>query len=91
MMRKLNCPHCGELGVSTLRKMLLGPGVPTECKVCGKKIGVPWISMIAVIPVLLAIFAAPLIEPRAYRIAMWAGVFAVMGIIWLYWVPLEPR
>jgi Zn-dependent protease with chaperone function len=30
--------------------MFLGPALPTTCHACGKQIGVPWLSALAVIP-----------------------------------------
>jgi len=45
-MTKLNCPHCEKPGISYTQKMFLGPARRTSCKLCHKKIGVPWISFI---------------------------------------------
>ena len=61
-MRKLNCPHCGKPGISAMRKICLGPAVTATCKTCGKKVGVPYMSMLAVVPFLAAIFGSALAE-----------------------------
>lgn len=90
-MSKLNCPHCGRPGISILRKMCLGPAVPATCKACGKKVGVPYAAMLAVIPFVAAILASAFVEPLAFKAALWVGGIIVMSIIHMRWVPLEPR
>jgi endogenous inhibitor of DNA gyrase (YacG/DUF329 family) len=90
-MNKLVCPHCGKPGISILRKMFLGPAVPAKCKVCGKKVGVPYTSMLAIIPFNAAILASAVVEPFAFKAALWVGGFVVMTFIHMRWIPLEPR
>jgi hypothetical protein len=90
-MRKLNCPHCGKPGISVLRKMCLGPALPATCKECGQKVGVPYSSMLAVIPLIAVMLVSALTEPFAFEAALWVGGFLVMSIIHVRWVPLEPR
>ena len=90
-MRKLNCPHCGKPGISAMRKMCLGPAVPATCKACGKKVGVPYTAMLAIVPFLAAIFGSVLVEPFALKAALWIGGIVVMAVIHMRWVPLEPR
>jgi transcription elongation factor Elf1 len=90
-MNILNCPHCGKQGISTLRKMFLGPAVPATCKACGKKVGVPYTAMLATIPFLTAILASAFVETVALKAALWIVGAIVMSIIHKRWVPLEPR
>ena len=90
-MSKLNCPHCGKPGISVMQKIFLGPAVPATCKACGKKVGVPYVAMLAVVPVLAAIFGAALVEPFALKASLWIGGFVVGAVIHLRWVPLDPR
>ncbi len=90
-MRKLNCPHCGKPGISAMRKICLGPAVTATCKTCGKNVGVPYMSMLAVVPFLAAIFGSALVEPFALKAALWIGGIVVMAVIHMRWVPLEPR
>ena len=90
-MSKLECPHCGNAGISVLRKMCLGPAVPATCKACGKKVGVPYAAMLAAIPFLTAIAGSTLVEPFALKAVLWAGGFVVMAVCHMRWVPLEPR
>lgn len=40
------CPHCGRPGISLLRKLSLGPSLPTRCRECGQRVGVPWSSLL---------------------------------------------
>ena len=90
-MSKADCPHCGNPGISVLRKLCLGPAVPATCKACGKKVGVPYTAMLAGIPFLAAVFGSTLVEPFAVKAAMWLCGFVVMAVIHMRWIPLEPR
>ena len=90
-MSKLRCPHCGKPGITVMRKMSLGPAVPATCKSCGKKVGVPYIAMLAVIPFFAAIFGSALVEPFSLKAAICVGGVVAMTIIHMRWVPLEPR
>ena len=90
-MNKLVCPHCGKPGLSILRKMCLGPAVPAKCKVCGKKVGVPYTTMLAIIPFIAAILASALVEPFAFKAGLLIGGFGAMTFIHMRWIPLEPR
>ena len=90
-MSKLECPHCGKAGISLMRKMRLGPVVPATCRACGKKVGVPWTAMLAVIPFLAAIFLSGLIESFALKAMLWVAGFVVMSVVHMRWVPPERR
>ncbi len=91
IMSNLDCPHCGKRGISVMRKMFLGPALPATCKACGKKVGVPYIAMLAVIPFLVGIVGSAFVEPFALKAALWVGGGVVMGVCHMRWVPLEPR
>ena len=90
-MSKLNCPHCGKPAISVMRKMWLGPAGRATCKACGKKVSVPYMAMLAVLPVVPAIFGSALVEPFALKAALWIGGFVAMAVIHMRWVPLGPR
>jgi hypothetical protein len=90
-MSDLECPHCGKPGISVFRKLCLGPAMPATCKVCGKKVGVPYSSMLVVAPFIVAIVATAAVEPLALKAALWIVGFVVMAVIYMRWVPLEPR
>ena len=85
------CPHCGEPGISKVRKMFLGPAVPATCKACGKKVGVPYTSMITVLPLGIAFIAASFIEPLAVKALLVIAGFLVSSVSHMLWSPLEPR
>ncbi|MFO7916335.1 MAG: hypothetical protein R6U43_11685 [Candidatus Krumholzibacteriales bacterium] len=90
-MNKLRCPNCGNPGISILRKMCLGPALPATCKSCGKKVGVPYTAMLAVIPFVAAILGAAFVEPLTFKAVLWVSGFVLMNIIHMRWVPLVPR
>ena len=90
-MSGLKCPHCGKPGISVMRKMWLGPAIPATCQACGKKVGVPYIAMLAAIPFVVAIVGAAFADPFALKAVLWVGGFLVMAILHMRWVPLEPR
>lgn len=90
-MSKLTCPHCGKTGISVLRKMFLGPAAPATCKACGKKVGVPYTAMLALIPGVAGILGSTFVEPFALKAALWVGGSVVTIIWYTRWVPLEPR
>ena len=89
---KHQCPHCGELGISELRRMCLGPALPTSCRICGKRVGVPWWSMAMALPVFIALGLATFIEGSAV-VSFWIGGLGVLGmcVLWASFVPLIKR
>ena len=75
-----------------MRKFFLGPAGPSTCKVCGRKVGVPYLAMLAVgIPFWAAIIFFPPVE------SVWLGVFllivgfAASSLAFVYRVPLVKR
>ena len=82
-MYKYKCPHCGRSTISWRRKMFLGPALPATCSSCNSKVGVPYIAMLAGIPLFIC-FTLPL-SP------LWLLGFVVTAVIWTFWVPLEKR
>ena len=85
------CPHCGQQAISELRKLLIGPAVPARCRACGKKVGVPYSAMLAVIPFAAAILAAQVVDSRELIIALWVLGFVAMAVIHLLCVPLVSK
>ncbi len=51
-----NCPICKEPGIPAWRKAFLGPGYPTKCKKCGKKVGTSYKSLLLGLPGGILIF-----------------------------------
>jgi hypothetical protein len=91
MFGKYKCPHCGEPGISFLRKTCLGPAWPATCTLCGKKVGVPYIGMLAVIPLIAGVLGSDLVEPLALKAGLWVGGAVAMATVHMLWVPLERR
>jgi hypothetical protein len=91
-MNKHQCPHCGEMGISALRKCFLGPSVSVKCESCGKPVSVPYWSIVIIIPMLTGMFATPYLVSDD-RFVAYAAVIATV-ITWVLWdsiVPLEKR
>ena len=85
------CPHCGEPGVSKMRKMFLGPAIPATCKACGKKVGVPYTAMLAALPFFIAIVASAFVESFLVKASLWIAGLLVLSVIHMLWIPLERR
>lgn len=70
----------------------MGPGDSTTCRACGGKVGVPYWSVVAVIPFLAAIPLAELTDMSdVLKIAALIVGFAIMSVIHMKLVPLIPR
>lgn len=85
------CPHCKQPGISRLRKLSLGPALPATCKACGRKVGVPYSSMLALVPFIIAILFAQYVGAIVLQAVIIIVGFIVMCAIYLKLVPLEPR
>ena len=90
-MKEYLCPHCQEPGISFWRKMCLGPAVPAICKLCNNKVGVPYKSMIAVVPFLLSIFLCAFSKNVVIMGLTILIGFLVMSFIHMKLIPLEKR
>ncbi len=90
-MNIIDCPHCGEQAISFARKMCLGPAISAKCKECGKKIGVPFKSMLGVIPFLIAYFCSEFVDPSELKIVIIILGFIVTSYYHMHLVPLEAR
>ena len=87
-----DCPHCGEPGISGLRKLALGPAVPATCQACGEKVGVPYFeSFAAMVPLFLAIPVYLFSPSLTITLAVMPILFVISGFAYWHWVPLEPR
>lgn len=98
------CPHCGQPGVSVVRKLALGPALPATCTACRGKVGVPWSSMLfpvlpwfaitmgsAFLPTVLPALPALPGQLVSTRVSV---LIAVAGVSWLalswYWLYRVP-
>ena len=88
----LSCPRCGYRGLSIVRKLFLGPALPARCKVCRRKVGVPYLKFLAAgIPLLAALLVFPVIQLRWAEALLGVLGFAATSLVVVYWVPLEKR
>jgi hypothetical protein len=86
------CPHCGEGGISGVRKFFLGPLRTTSCSRCGRPVSIPYWSIVIVVPWLIALVMVLAIPDRALY-GFWLGSLSVvlMSLIWAGFVPLVKR
>jgi prepilin signal peptidase PulO-like enzyme (type II secretory pathway) len=84
----LECPKCHQKTIPLWRKMCLGPATGTTCAKCGSKVSVPYSSMIALVPFLIAIVAAQMIGSLA--VAAFLVIGGVLAMCWFHYkfVPL---
>ena len=75
------CPHCGGPGITTARKLILGPATRATCRACGRRVGVPGYAMLAVLPFLAGIVLFGVFESLPARVlALGAGAMATFYI-----------
>jgi hypothetical protein len=72
-----------------MRKLSLGPAVPATCRSCGRSIGVPWLSMVTLIPFIAGAGTAMYLQTSLSLALPVAGMIA-MFFLWRY-VPLVRR
>ena len=74
------CPHCGQSGVSILRKLLMIAKRSYECRSCGQQIKVSNRVGILGFVMLIAYFIAKefVPVPKAYRLAALAFILVVI-------------
>lgn len=89
-MKLYDCPHCGKPGISFLRRSFLGPAVPATCRACGHKIGVPWSSLLLIIPASIVLAALTYGTGYRYGFAYAAVVFGV-GLMVVGYLQLRIR
>lgn len=91
-MSYLDCPHCGKPAITPLRKMLMGPGFPAKCRMCGEKVGVPYsAARMGSIMSALTLVALLLVWSFASLVVILAAGFALTSYIQVRRVPLVPR
>jgi hypothetical protein len=87
-MAPLDCPSCHQPAIPLWRKMCLGPATSAKCPNCGARYSVPYSSMLAIIPFLIAAVAAQVVGSIVVAAVLVIVGAAVMS--WIYWkfVPL---
>jgi len=92
MIDMYECPHCGKPGIPVWRKLILGSLVPTTCKQCGREVGVPYSSMLLVIPFIIAMVLAMMyLDSVMWKVVILVVLTLIMSIIYLKYIPLIPK
>jgi hypothetical protein len=92
MVGMYKCPHCGKPGIPVWRKLFLGPLVPTTCKECGREVGVPYSSMLLVIPFIIAMALAMMyLDSVMWKVVILVILTLIMSGIYLKYIPLIPK
>jgi hypothetical protein len=85
----LNCPHCGNHGVSIFRKIFLSPGLPAKCSSCGEAIAVTYPPILkAIAPGATLMLAAEFVESETLAWALSIGGIALWLLLHVIFVPL---
>ena len=93
----LTCPHCNNPTISSLRKFFLGPAWFITCKKCGKKVGVPWIRMLGLLPLFVGMWfdlhpgTIPVGDISLLFHIKWTLVGGLLFLLWHARFPLERR
>lgn len=86
------CPHCGKPGIPVWRKLFLGPLLPTTCKQCGGEVGVPYSSILYILPFMAAwVLTMNYIDSIEIKVAILAALTIIMVAVYLKFVPLIPK
>jgi len=90
-MSNFKCPHCGVECITKSQKFRLGPAVPMSCEACGKKVGVPYISILSVVPFIAPMAFYGLFDNLALFIVALSSGFVAMTYVHIRFVPLVKR
>lgn len=91
-MNRHQCPHCSKNSITGIRSMFLGPVVSTTCSEFGGRVSVPYWSLAALAPLIVAICLMPLVRDNGLY-SFWLGAIGTMGlfVLWGEYVPLVKR
>jgi hypothetical protein len=51
----VSCPHCGKPAMTSLQKVLLGPGHKRACRNCDHFVSVPWWTILFLLPLAVSL------------------------------------
>ena len=83
------CPLCNSQAMSFVGKTSLGPARKIVCKNCGKKIGVAYSSLFAILP--LALVLAYELTSGQPRWAVILVAFIFVSLYWVLFIPLKEK
>ncbi len=85
------CPYCNQEAFSFWRKSFLGPARTAECRSCGRKVSVSWVSLLGMVPLLAGMFAFARLEGSPLGIAALVGGIVAVCAFHEYVSPLVGR
>lgn len=88
MAVKKTCPYCGQDAMSTLSKWTAGPGRPSDCINCGRRVRLSEKAWIALLPFLIAFVVMLAFEDPSARLVIAGIAFVTMSALHLFWVPI---
>jgi endogenous inhibitor of DNA gyrase (YacG/DUF329 family) len=86
------CPHCGKPGIPVWRKLCMGPIISANCKQCGREVGVPYSSILYILPFMAAMVLTIIyLDPIEIKVTVWVALTIIMLAVYLKFVPLVPK
>lgn len=89
----LTCPHCGKRGVSTVRKLFVGPLFSNPCTICGKRWAISqWSVAVAVGGVMPYLVFMVIAQPSRFVAGVVGlAILVALGAVIVYFVPVVRR
>ena len=88
----IRCPHCGQPGISPLRKAILSPGISAVCTVCKKPSSISYPSWLtAMLPGSVLMIAGLLVQSVRLEWILNTAGFLLMIVIPLLYTPLHKQ
>lgn len=86
----LQCPICDQPGISTWKKIFIGPGRTIVCSNCGNKVSIPYSSLLYALPAFaaLAYFASVGEDGIIIAASLFVAAFIFNIIAQIKFVPL---
>ena len=84
------CPYCNHPAMSIWRKCILGPEMAVRCSSCKRKVGVPWLAVVAAVPIALGVAGAVRLSAPWSIVSLAVGILAYV-VLQQFVVPLVGR
>jgi len=84
------CPYCNHPAMSIWRKCILGPEMAVLCLSCKRKVGVPWLAVVAAVPIALGVVGAVRLSAPWSIVSLAVGILAYV-VLQQFVVPLVGR
>ena len=83
------CPYCHDRAMSFWRKCVIGPDAAVACASCGREVTVPWLAVLAAVPVALGLVAAVRL-PMPFAVGGAAAGIVAYLLLQRFAIPLIP-